>query len=105
MACEVLPAPNELSTEKIQNLLCSGVTSIEQLPPQTQDLKNGLSNSQLFRHDIWKFQENVPRACCLAQTVTILALLPTMYGLSRINVLMILFQRLETAVGLMTILL
>ena len=42
MACEVLPAPNELTSEKIQNLLCSGVTSIEQLPPETQDLKTGL---------------------------------------------------------------
>ena len=41
MACEALPAPNELTSEKIQNLLCSGVTSIEQLPSQTQDLKTG----------------------------------------------------------------
>ena len=44
MACEVLPAPNELSSEKIQNLLCSGVTSIEQLPPETQNLKTGGSS-------------------------------------------------------------
>ncbi|XP_063679742.1 elongation factor-like GTPase 1 [Bolinopsis microptera] len=44
MACEVLPAPNELTSEKIQNLLCSGVTSIEQLPPETQDLKTAFRN-------------------------------------------------------------
>ena len=50
MACEVLPAPNELSTEKIQNLLCSGVTSIEQLPSQTQDLKNGKSYHPMVSH-------------------------------------------------------
>eukprot|EP00116_Pleurobrachia_bachei_P005141 sb/3465403/ len=40
MACEILPSPLDLSSEKINSLLCSGVTSIEQLPRETQALTN-----------------------------------------------------------------
>lgn len=39
MVCKKLPAPNKLTEEKVEKLMCSQTHSLETLPPQSQALK------------------------------------------------------------------
>ena len=42
MVVEKLPSPLEISSERIEKLMCGGLRSFESLPDKTRELKQGL---------------------------------------------------------------
>ena len=40
MIVEVLPSPNEITSEKVQQLICNKMKSFKSLPQETQKLQN-----------------------------------------------------------------
>ena len=42
MCVDLLPSPLEITSEKVEHLICSKLKSFKHLPKQTQELKNGL---------------------------------------------------------------
>ena len=48
MVVDLLPSPLEMTSERVEHLICSKLKSFKHLPQQTQDLKHGMFAKDRF---------------------------------------------------------
>lgn len=65
MVVDKLPSPQEMISERVEKLMCSGVKTFDSLPEETQSFKNGMFHSidvhivKHFKHVTSFFREKV----------------------------------------------
>lgn len=53
MIVDMLPSPLQISSEKVEHLICSNIRHFNSLPKDTQQLKNGIFQQAIFENLIF----------------------------------------------------